>query len=59
MIVAVGTVSMVEVPRDEVVGVVPVGERFMAAAGRMLVPRVVSGAIMRRGAISGIFARYL
>ena len=57
MIVAVRAVCPVEVPRDKVVGVIAVGDHFVAATCPMLVRRVMSGTTMRRGAGVGICAR--
>jgi hypothetical protein len=56
VIVAVGTVSMVKVAGDEVVGVIAVGHHFMAAASPMFVRRVMRGAAVRRRARGGIRA---
>ena len=44
MIVAVPSVRVVKMPRDEVVDVVPVRHGFVAAAGPMLVSLVVAAA---------------
>ena len=57
MIVAVRTMGPVEVPRDEVVGVIAMGDHFVAATCPVLVRGVVRGATMRRGAGVGICAR--
>jgi hypothetical protein len=59
VIVAVGTVNVVEVARDKVVCMIPVRHHLMAAACPMLVRRVVRGATMRCRAGVGIRARDL
>lgn len=50
VIVAVSAVCVMEVPGDEVVGVIAVRDHLMAATRPMLVPCIMSGACMRRGA---------
>jgi hypothetical protein len=57
VIVAVRAVGMVEVPRDNVVGVISMGDHFMATTCPMLVRRIVRSTAMRRGARVGICAR--
>lgn len=59
MIVAVAAVGVVEVPGDQMVGVVAVGNHFVAAACPMLVRRIVRSTTMRGGAGVGICARDL
>jgi len=57
VIVAVRAVGSVEVPRDKVVGVISMGDHFMAATCSMLVRCIVRSTTMRRGAHVGICAR--
>ena len=57
MVVAVRPVGAVEVSRDEVVGVIAMGDHFMAAACPVLVCCIVRLTTMRRGARVGICAR--
>ena len=57
VIVAVRAVGSVEVPRDKVVGVISMGDHFMAATCSMLVRCIVRSTTMRRGARVGICAR--
>ena len=59
MIVAVRAVCTVEVPCDKMVGVVAMGDHFVAATCPMLVCRVMSGTTVRRSASVGICARNL
>jgi hypothetical protein len=47
-------VRVVQMAIHKVIGVIAVGHRFMAAAGAMLVPSVVSGALMAVGALGRI-----
>jgi hypothetical protein len=56
VIVAVTSVHVVEVPRHEVVGVIAVGHRLVAAARAVDVGRVVDLARMSRGAVRGVLA---
>ena len=59
MIVAVRAVGPVQVPSDKVVGVISMGDHFMAATCPMLVRCVVRRTTMRRAAGVGICARDL
>lgn len=54
MIVAVIAVHVVQVPADEIVGVVAVGNRFVPAIGAVSVPLVVPATAVRGRALGWI-----
>ena len=54
MVVAVAVVGMVEVAVDEVVDVIPMRHRRVAAAGAMHMTWRMPGTPVRRGAVSGV-----
>jgi len=54
VIVAVSAVRVMEVPGDEVIGVIAVRDHLVTATRPMLVPCIMSGTGMRGGAGVGI-----
>ena len=59
MIVAVVAVWMVEVAGDQVVGVVTVRDRFVAAIRTMGMVRIVLRAVVVRSAVVGVCGAHL
>ena len=59
VIVAVIAVRVVQVAVDEVVDMVTMRNRLVAAAGAMRVRRVMAGAVVGRGALVGVLVRHL
>jgi hypothetical protein len=54
VIITVITMRMVQVAVDEVVDVIPVGDRFVTASRTMNVPRIMLAAVVSRGAFRRI-----